>query len=347
LGRLISFPVARAVVALAVLLTTSACGDSPAAPTPVPPPPLTLTCPAAVSQLSPTGQAIGIRYGSATATGGTPPVQITCTPASDALFQVGRTTVTCNGADTKGVTASCSFAVTVTAPPTISLTQYLAFGDSITAGEITIVGEGLIHTLQVIDALSYPTDLRASLLGRYTAQSISVINQGLKNEITAQGLSRLPAVLGTSQVLLLLEGANDISGASDAQVLTALSNIRAMVRLAKGRGLRVFLGTLPPENPTGCFNPCRAGGAAQLPSYNLGLQAIAASENVPLVDVFTAFHGDVTTLIGPDGLHPTAQGYRVMADAFFNAIKATLEVPSTSLVPSSLKAPFFVAPWRR
>src|SRR5712691_11111200 len=112
LGRLISFPVARAAVVLAVGLTAGACGDSPAGPTPVPPPdPLALTCPTAVSQLSPTGQATAVRYGGATATGGTPPVQITCTPASDTLFPVGRTTVTCNGADTRGLTGSCTFTV--------------------------------------------------------------------------------------------------------------------------------------------------------------------------------------------------------------------------------------------
>ena len=325
------------------------CGDPPARPTPVPTPdPLALTCPASVTQLSPTGQPLAVRFGSATATGGTPPVQIACQPANDSMFAVGRTTVTCNGADSRGVTASCAFTVTVTSPPTISLTQYVAFGDSITAGEITVIGEGGFHTLQVVDALSYPTDLRGTLSARYTAQTIGVANQGVKGEITADGLRRLPGVLGQGyQVLLLVEGANDISNATDAQVLSALANIRAMVRLAKGRGQRVFLGTLPPENPFTCFNPCRAGGYAQLPSYNLGLQAIASSEGVGFVDVFTQFHGDVTTLIGPDGLHPTAAGYRVMADAFFNAIKNAYEVPGSSLTTSSPTAPFFAIPRRR
>jgi len=298
--------------------------------------------------MSPTGQPLAVRYGSATATGGTPPVQITCAPANDALFPIGRTTVTCNGVDSRGVAASCALTVTVTSPPMLSLTHYVAFGDSITAGEITVIGEGGFHTLQVVDALSYPTDLRASLSARYLAQSIGVANQGVKGEITSDGLARLPLVLVPGvQVLLLVEGANDINNATNAQVLSALTNIRSMVRLAKGRGQRVFVGTLPPQNPFTCFNPCRAGGYAQLPSYNLGLQAIASSEGVGLVDVFTAFHGDVTTLIGPDGLHPTAAGYRVVADAFFTAITSAFETPGTSLPTSSLQAPFFAIPRRR
>jgi hypothetical protein len=62
--------------------------------------------------------------------------------------------------------------------------------------------------------------------------------------------------------------------------------------------------------------------------------------------VYAAFNGDLT-LLGPDGLHPTAGGYQTIANAFFNTIKTTLEIPATSLMPSSLKAPFVVAPWRR
>jgi len=162
------------------------------------------------------------------------------------------------------------------------------------------------------------------------------------------GVARLPGVLARGyQVLLLHEGANDINVASDAQVLAALSNIRNMVRFAKGRGVRVFLGTMTPQNPFSCIAPCRTGGYAQIPSYNLGLAAIAASEGVTLVDVFTAFHGDTTTLIGPDGLHPTAEGYRVMAGAFFDAIKTALEIRVTTVAPSSLRAPSASIPLRK
>jgi lysophospholipase L1-like esterase len=321
-------------------------------PTPTPTPdPLAVACPVSVTLLSPLAQPIAIRYGNATATGGTPPVQISCSPASDTLFPVGRSTVTCNAVDTKGVTATCSFSVTVTAPPTLNLTRYVAFGDSLTAGEITVIGEGGIHTLQVIDALSYPTDLRMSLTSRYTAQSIGVANQGVKGEITTDGLARLPSAIAGQQVLLLMEGANDINAATDASALTALSNVRSMVRLAKGRGVRVFLATLPPQNPAGCFNPCRANGAALVPGYNIGLRAIASSESVALVDVFPAFTS-LSTQIGPDGLHPTAAGYRVIADTFFDAIKTALEIAPTqtvtpSRVPLLTKPPLVAVPRRR
>ena len=48
-----------------------------------------------------------------------------------------------------------------------------------------------------------------------------------------------------------------------------------------------------------------------------------------LVDVYQGFGGNLA-LIGPDGLHPSADGYAKIADLFFTAIKQTLETPSTS-----------------
>jgi lysophospholipase L1-like esterase len=336
--------------------SAAGCAKSSTAPTPPPTPdPLVLACPSPITQTSPSGQPIALRYGTATATGGTPPVQISCTPPNDSTFPVGRTIVTCTGVDSRNVTNSCSFTVTIAAPPRLlaTATSFAAFGDSITAGEITVQGEGHIRIQTIRDDLSYPTDLRQSLTGRYTAQTVQVANRGVKGETTADGLLRLPSVLTANyQVLLLMEGANDIGNStSGATRDSALANIRSMVRIARGRGLRVFLATLPPQNPLACC-PRRGTGDVLLPSYNDGIKTIAATEGATLVDVFSAFRGDVTTLIGPDGLHPTAAGYQVIATAFFNAIQATLEeAPPPTLtalpaMPSAQPRPF-VAPKRK
>jgi len=350
-GRLSFFirAVSSVELVFAASLAVGSCSRSPATPTPPPPPPpdpLTVTCPEPVSQLSANGLPVPVRYGTPTAAGGTPPVQLSCMPASDTTFQIGTTPVTCTAIDTKNMMGECTFMVTVTAPPQLSLSRFVAFGDSLTAGEITVQGEGGIRTLTVRDDLSYPTELRLSLAGRYTAQSILVVNSGVKGELTGAGLARIASVLtGQYQVLLLMEGANDLNNSNASTRDRALGNIRAMVRLAKGRGLRVDLGTLPPQNPLACC-PRRGNGDVLLPSYNDGIRAIAAAEGVRLVDVFAAFNGDVTTLIGPDGLHPTAAGYATIAGAFFKEIKATLEVPPASVRPS-MGAPFFVRPRKR
>ncbi len=74
---------------------------------------------------------------------------------------------------------------------------------------------------------------------------------------------------------------------------------------------------------------------------------MAAAEGVSLVDVYRAFNGDVTTLVDFDGLHPTAAGYRVIADAFFKVIQQTLDVTVTTTAIPTPGSPVFFAPPRR
>jgi lysophospholipase L1-like esterase len=312
------------------MLAAACSKSSPTSPTPPAPDPLKLTCPAPVSQNSQAGQPTPVPYTVATAEGGTRPVQVTCDPASNSTFPLGTTTVTCNAVDARSVTASCTFTITVVGPPRVSATNFLAFGDSITAGQITVFGEGGIHVQTVQDGLSYPTDLRQSLVSRYSAQTIIVDNAGSLGETTDAGLIRLPIVLTNRyQALLLMEGANDLGNQTSGAVRDhTLTNMQAMVRLAKARGVKVFLATLPPEDPLACC-PRRGTGYVLLPSYNDGLRGLAVAENIVGVDVFAAFNGDLSQL-GPDGLHPTAVGYQTVANAFFASIKSTLEAPSAT-----------------
>jgi lysophospholipase L1-like esterase len=93
--------------------------------------------------------------------------------------------------------------------------------------------------------------------------------------------------------------------------------------------IKVYLATLPPENPSTSACGKRGGNWAFVAPYNDLLRGIAASEGVTLVDVNAAFNGDTTTLIDCDGLHPTPAGYQVIADTFFKALQTTLEVTVT------------------
>ena len=293
------------------------------------------------------GQAMAVRFGNPTTTGGTSPVQIACQPASDSTFAIGTTSVTCTATDVKSVTDSCPFTVTVIAPPRLSATKFIAFGDSMTAGEI--VSENIttgFRVLRIDTAKSYPSDLLTSLTARYTAQTNDIIvsNFGKQGELAVDGASRLPGALavGSFQALLLMEGANDFPDTT-----RSLTAMRQMVQTGIGRGLRVFLATLPPENPFATCQPNHGGNWAFVVPFNDGLRSIAASQNAVLVDVYSAFNGDTTTLVDCDGLHPTAAGYQRIADTFFKAIQQTLELPATATPASGTTMPFMVAPGRR
>lgn len=320
---------------LPVLLLAFGCGGdsssgSPTQPDPVPSGP-TITCPANVAATT-TGTTAQVAYSAPTASGGQPPSTVVCTPASGSLFPLGSTSVACTATDALNRQATCSFAVAVTRLPTLQRTSFLAFGDSITAGEVTVptsagatVDALPSFKLVVVTAASYPTQLQALLRTRYITQqtTIAVTNAGVPGERATQGVQRFPGVMSQvrPEVVLLLEGYNDLSLFGSAGVNQAATAIETMAREARGRGARVFIASLTPP---------RAGGRNALPadvvsSLNNRLRAIAAGEGAVFVDLYQALVGNVSLYIGVDGLHPTEIGYQRIAETFFTAIQANLE----------------------
>jgi acyl-CoA thioesterase-1 len=102
----------------------------------------------------------------------------------------------------------------------------LAFGDSITFGTGANREE------------SYPTVL-ARIIGR------TVVNGGVPGEVTAEGLARLPEVLDRERpaLVVICHGGNDLLRRLDGGETAA--NLRAMVRMARVRGIAVVLIGVP------------------------------------------------------------------------------------------------------
>jgi lysophospholipase L1-like esterase len=150
------------------------------------------------------------------------------------------------------------------------------------------------------------------------------MNQGLRNESVTDPatFSRFVSVTPRSQydVVLLMEGANDLGSASFQAIATGLGQ---MIDNARSRGLKVMLATITPRNPNGS----RGANASLVAPFNDQVRTLAISKDVPLVDVYAAFGGDLS-LLGSDGLHPTAAGYHRIADTFFSTIRQTLEGPA-------------------
>lgn len=328
------------IVSAGPLLLLAACSGSPTSPVPPPAPDLNIACPSSITLNSTNGLAIPVTYGTATSTGGTPPVQIVCTPPSGSVFNPGATTVSCAATDSRNATKACTFGVTVTVPPRLSATEFVAFGDSITAGEVVSENAVGFRSLRVDPTLAYPTDLNNMLSARYTAQAISVVNKGASGESTADGRTRLPLAIASVgvpvQALLLMEGSNDITS-DPSTIAPAANNIDQMIAYAKARSIRVYLASIPPQSTSitnGC--PTRDGGIAEVAAYNTALRKVAANEGVNFVDVYAALNSNLALYIDCDGLHPTPQGYTRIAQEFFNAIQSTLE--TTSAAPPVLTA---------
>ena len=339
----------RGAFVIAAALLAGACGSSSTTATPPPPPvedPPTITCPAPQTiQLTGTASTVTATY-TPTFVNGKAPVALSCTPASGSPFARGQNIVNCAATDALQRTSACSFTITVTDPPKLTLTRFVSFGDSITAGEDGIDGgpdtSGLCvpkvtstsrfgQRVILPDAQTYPGQLQTKLAARY-APSPTVLKRGCPGEYAYANTTRarFDAIVSTGQydVVLIMEGSNDIETPMYTDPIgTAASGLRSMVSDAKSVGMKPLLATIPPMNPAGR----RGHAAGMVTQLNDRIQQVGGAENVPIVDVYAAFNGNLS-LLGDDGLHPNANGYAVMATAFFDVIKSLFEVKTAPVL---------------
>jgi lysophospholipase L1-like esterase len=323
-------------MACLALVVTASCSKSPTAPTPTtpPPPPVnnapSLTCGDGISRATVQASGMAINYDTPQVSDGQGSVTVSCSPASGETFPIGTTEVSCTATDTLNRTASCSFSVTVSKLAQLSKTRYLAFGDSITAGEVTFpvsgFGSGAITKQVIVTSAAYPTVLLNTLKGRYASQaaSMEVFNYGFGGEKVINARNRYLSALNATRpdVLLLLDGANDIALGEDGAASSASNEIRVWIAEAKARGIRVFLATPVPGRPGGN----RTIQPLLLQDWANRIRDIAVRDGATLVDLYTAILPDVQRYIGVDGLHPNEAGYARIADLFFQSIQSNFEV---------------------
>lgn len=158
----------------------------------------------------------------------------------------------------------------------------LAFGDSLTRGT------------GADEAESYPAVL-ARVSGR------RVINAGVPGELSAEGRKRLPRVLDRTRpdLLILCHGGNDILRGHDPEA--AAENLRAMVRMARERGIEVILVGVPERS-------LMFHGTADF------YFEVARDTGVPLESEAIA-HIIGEPSLKSDQIHPNAAGYRYLAES--------------------------------
>ena len=176
------------------------------------------------------------------------------------------------------VLAACGKSAKV--PPLPQDAVVLAFGDSLTYGTGATEQE------------SYPEQLAGMIKRR-------VIRAGVPGEVSAAGLARLPVMLDEHQprLLLLCHGGNDFLRRLPAQ--EAAGNVRAMVLLAKSRGIDVLLIGTPDLG----FTLSPPGFYADI-AKEFGISYES--------DVLGKILRDPD--LKSDSVHPNAKGYRLMAE---------------------------------
>ena len=176
----------------------------------------------------------------------------------------------------------------------------VAFGDSLTAG------------YGVAPEESYPARLGARL--RAEGLSYRVVNAGVSGDTTAGGLRRVDWALKLSPEIALVElGANDALRGQDLD--TTRANLDAIVARFQAGGARVLLlgMRLPPNY-----------GGRYAAAFEKVYADVARDRRVPLVPFFLDGVGAVARLNQPDGIHPTAEGYRIIVERLWPHLRPLL-----------------------
>lgn len=191
-----------------------------------------------------------------------------------------------------------------TAPPSSpekSLPKIVAFGDSLTAG------------LGLTASESYPSLLQKKL--EADGYQYEVVNAGVSGDTTAGGLRRIDwALEGDVRFLILELGANDLLRGQPVSEMK--KNLGRIIERAKARKVVVLL--------AGMYAPTNAGAEYQR-EVQTAFQSLAREHEVMLIPFFLDRVAGVESLNQPDGIHPNAEGTKIVAETIYQALRPLLE----------------------
>ncbi|SEM75638.1 Lysophospholipase L1 [Sphingomonas gellani] len=154
------------------------------------------------------------------------------------------------------------------------------------------------------------------------------VDRGISGQTTPQMLVRFrnDVIDLHPAAVHIMAGTNDIAGNTGAATMeTVQGNIRSMVELARAHGIRVMLASIPPADAFPWARDKKP--APQIAAMNAWLKSYAAASGATYVDYYGALatpDGAMKPGLSSDGVHPTAQGYAVMAPVALAAIRRTL-----------------------
>jgi len=176
----------------------------------------------------------------------------------------------------------------------------VALGDSLTAG------------LGVAPEEAYPALLEAKL--RREGFDYRVVNAGVSGDTSAGGLRRLDWALRLKpDVVIVALGAND--GLRGQPPAALRDNLTRIVERARTAGSRVLLAGM--RVPPNYGDDYSRAFAAVYPT-------VARATGVPLAPFLLDGVAGDPRLNQPDGIHPTAEGQRVIAERIWPYLKPLL-----------------------
>lgn len=183
---------------------------------------------------------------------------------------------------------------------TTSLPKIVAFGDSLTAG------------LGLSAQETYPALLQQRL--KQDGYDYEVVNSGVSGDTSAGGVRRIEwALEGDVRFLILELGANDLLRGQP--VAETKKNLAEIINRAQSKNVKVLL--------AGMLAPTNAGRQYQEQIRNMFTE-LAREKGVALIPFFLEGVGGVESLNQRDGIHPNAEGAKIVAETVYKYLKPML-----------------------
>jgi acyl-CoA thioesterase-1 len=188
------------------------------------------------------------------------------------------------------------------AAPGETLPKIVAFGDSLTAG------------YGLSPAESYPSLLQKMLDA--DGFKYEVVNAGVSGDTSAGGVQRIDWSLdaGGVRFVILELGANDFLRGQP--ITETRKNLSAIIERSKSRGARVLL--------AGMYTTTEVGSDYER-QIDEGFKLLAKEQDVTLIPFFLEGVAGKTELNQQDGIHPNAEGTRLVAATVYRYLKPMLE----------------------
>ena len=160
-----------------------------------------------------------------------------------------------------------------------------------------------------------------------TKISIPVINAGVSGDTAEEGLSRVKnEVLSQNPGIVIIElGANDLFQEIPIEVTQA--NLQSIINMINNGSRKIYLAKFYSKSMVRMMLSMLQISdydkqTVLIEQYDAMFSTLAASKNIELI-------GDIWAGLSEkhmsDGTHPNAEGYKIMADNYFKALKPHLE----------------------
>jgi acyl-CoA thioesterase I len=186
--------------------------------------------------------------------------------------------------------------------PLVNTKNIIFFGNSLTAGYGLDPSEAFPALIQKkIDSLNLP---------------YKVINAGLSGETSAGGKSRIDWILGQQVDVFVLElGGND--GLRGIPVSETINNLQSIIHQVKTKypdAKIIIAGMQVPPNM----------GRRYADEFRSVFRKLAENNKTLLIPFLLEGVGGVAELNQPDGIHPTAEGNKIVAKTVWSTLKDLL-----------------------